>query len=461
MIIQNRELSQFAQYLTVEDSGNYNIGIAVTGAPFVGIGTTNPTSKFFVNGNAAITGILTVSAVRGSAQVGIASSGVYIGLTTSINIVGNGITITSQYNSTLGITTFTFTASNGGGSPGGAESQVQYFSGGLLAGSPNFTFNGSGVNIAGITTASRFISTVANGTAPLSVASSTLVTNLNADFLEGYNPASTNNPNTIVLRDVSGNFQAGSITANGFIGSIFDANTSRITTIYGTNSYYVNDFVSVGIITTLTNTNAFLNRVNITGIVTVANNPVLIGIAATTGTQAQRLQVEGKGYFSDNLGVANTNPSSRLSVTGDGAFTGIVTANTFSGNVVATNLSASGISTLSGSLSVVGSSSLANVSAGIITCTDLNSTSDAVYKKDVETITNALDIVGNLRGVRFTWKATDLPSMGVIAQELESVLPDLVSTSETKSVNYNGLIAILIEAVKELKEEVAQLKNNK
>jgi hypothetical protein len=37
----------------------------------------------------------------------------------------------------------------------------------------------------------------------------------------------------------------------------------------------------------------------------------------------------------------------------------------------------------------------------------------------------------------------------------------LVSTSETKSVNYNGLIAILIEAVKELKEEVVQLKNNK
>lgn len=329
MLIPNRELSQFAQYLSVEDSGNRNIGIATTGAPFVGIGTTNPTSKFFVNGNTTIVGIVTANSFKGSSQIGITSGGTYVGLTTNINFVGNGVTITSQYNSTLGITTFTFVTSSGA-SPGGAESQVQYYSGGIFTGSPNFTFNGSGVNIAGITTASRFISTVANGTSPLSVASSTVVTNLNADFLEGYNPASTNSANTIVLRDVNGNFSANQVTAAGFIGSIFDANTSRITTIYGTNSYYNNGFVDVGIVTTLTNTNANLNRVNISGIVTVGSNPVLIGLT-TTGTQNQKLQVEGKGYFSDNVGIGSTNPSSRLSVVGDGFFSGVVTANTFSG----------------------------------------------------------------------------------------------------------------------------------
>jgi hypothetical protein len=328
MLVPNRELSQFAQYLSVEDSGNRNIGIATTGAPFVGIGTTNPTSKFFVNGNAAITGVLTASNFRGSSQIGITSGGTYVGLTTNINFVGSGVTITSQYNSTLGITTFTFSATNGS-SPGGAESQVQYFSAGTFAGSPNFTFNGTGVNIAGITTASRFISTVTNGTAPLSVASSTIVTNLNADFLEGYNPATPNNANTIVLRDVNGNFQAGFVTATGFIGSVFDANTSRITTIYGTNSYYTNGFIVVGIVTTLTNTNATLERVNISGIVTVGNNPVLIGLT-TTGTQNQKLQVEGKGYFSDSVGIGSTNPSSRLSVVGDGAFSGILTASQLS-----------------------------------------------------------------------------------------------------------------------------------
>lgn len=436
MLIPNRELSQFAQYLSVEDGGNRNIGIATTGAPFVGIGTTNPTSKFFVNGNAAITGVLTASNFRGSAQIGITSGGTYVGLTTNINFVGIGLTITPQYNSTLGITTLTFSASSGS-SPGGAESQVQYFSSGTLAGSSNFTFNGTGVNIAGITTASRFISTVANGTAPLSVASSTVVTNLNADFLEGYNPAVANNVNTIVLRDAGGNFQAGFVTATGFIGSVFDANTSRITTIYGTNSYYANDFVNVGIITTLTNTNASLNRVNISGIVTVGNNPVLIGLT-TTGTQAQRLQVEGKGYFSDSVGIGSTNPSSRLSVVGDGAFSGVVTA---------TNLS------------VTGNSSLGNVSAGIITCSDLNSTSDLSLKKDIRTYQNSLQTVMNLRGVAFNWRDTDRKSIGVIAQEVQMIVPELVSDTEIKTVNYNGLIGILIEAVKELKAEIEELKS--
>lgn len=435
MLIPNRELSQFAQYLSVEDSGNRNIGIATTGAPFVGIGTTNPTSKFFVNGNATVTGIITASNFRGSAQIGITSGGTYVGLTTNINFVGSGVTITSQYNSTLGITTFTFSASNGS-SPGGAESQVQYFSAGTFAGSSNFTFNGTGVNIAGITTASRFISTITNGTAPLSVASSTVVSNLNADFLDGYNPATANNVNTIVLRDLGGNFQAGFVTATGFIGSVFDANTSRITTIYGTNSYYTNGFIGVGIVTTLTNTNATLDRVNISGIVTVGNNPVLIGLT-TTGTQAQRLQVEGKGYFSDSVGIGSTNPSSRLSVVGDGAFSGVVTA---------TNLS------------VTGNSSLGNVSAGIITCSDLNSTSDLGLKKDIRTYPNSLQTVMNLRGVEFNWRDTDKKSIGVIAQEVQMIVPELVSDTEIKTVNYNGLIGILIEAVKELKAEIDHLK---
>ena len=44
--------------------------------------------------------------------------------------------------------------------------------------------------------------------------------------------------------------------------------------------------------------------------------------------------------------------------------------------------------------------------------------------------------------------------MGVSAQEVEQVLPELVSNDEFKSVNYNGIIAVLIEAVKELSKEI-------
>ena len=49
----------------------------------------------------------------------------------------------------------------------------------------------------------------------------------------------------------------------------------------------------------------------------------------------------------------------------------------------------------------------------------------------------------------------------MIAQELQEILPDLVNDGEIKSVNYNGIIGVLIEAVKELKKEVEDLKSYK
>jgi hypothetical protein len=94
-----------------------------------------------------------------------------------------------------------------------------------------------------------------------------------------------------------------------------------------------------------------------------------------------------------------------------------------------------------------------------ITCVDLNSLSDITLKENVETVSNSLEILKSLRGVSFDWKDGSGSTLGVIAQEVEEVLPQLVSTSETKSVSYNGLVGLLIEAVKELSKEVEELKN--
>jgi len=102
-----------------------------------------------------------------------------------------------------------------------------------------------------------------------------------------------------------------------------------------------------------------------------------------------------------------------------------------------------------------------NPSTGILTVVDLNSTSDINLKTNINTVENALDTVSQLRGVSFDWKETGRGSYGVIAQEIEEVLPELVGTGETKSVNYNGIIGVLIEAIKELKKEVEDLKNSK
>lgn len=90
---------------------------------------------------------------------------------------------------------------------------------------------------------------------------------------------------------------------------------------------------------------------------------------------------------------------------------------------------------------------------------DVAAYSDATLKSDVHTIENALSKVLQLRGVTFI--KDDKRSIGVIAQEIEKVIPEVVSTAEYKSVAYGNLVGLLIEAIKELKIEIDQLKENK
>ena len=65
----------------------------------------------------------------------------------------------------------------------------------------------------------------------------------------------------------------------------------------------------------------------------------------------------------------------------------------------------------------------------------------------------------NLRGVEFDYKANGRHSIGVVAEEVESVFDCLVvETDGVKSVAYQNLVAVLIEAVKDLKSEIDQLR---
>ena len=98
---------------------------------------------------------------------------------------------------------------------------------------------------------------------------------------------------------------------------------------------------------------------------------------------------------------------------------------------------------------------------GVATAQDFDALSDQNYKENVTTVNDALLKVDQLRGVKFDWKESGLPSYGVIAQELEQVLPELVHGNDPKTVNYNGIIGVLIEAIKELKAEVEELKKDK
>ncbi len=61
-------------------------------------------------------------------------------------------------------------------------------------------------------------------------------------------------------------------------------------------------------------------------------------------------------------------------------------------------------------------------------------------------------------GVSFNWKETNQPSLGVIADNVLEVLPEIVSGEDTKSVNYNGLIGLLIETVKDQQKQIDELR---
>ena len=95
------------------------------------------------------------------------------------------------------------------------------------------------------------------------------------------------------------------------------------------------------------------------------------------------------------------------------------------------------------------------------------SSSDHRLKDNVKEIDNALEKVSQIRGVEFDWNDNQTVyeghDIGVIAQEVEAVAPEIVVTRDDgyKAVNYQKLTALLIEAVKELKEEIKELKKDK
>ena len=90
---------------------------------------------------------------------------------------------------------------------------------------------------------------------------------------------------------------------------------------------------------------------------------------------------------------------------------------------------------------------------------DICAYSDKRLKRNIQTIDNALDTVHNLRGV--TFEKSLKPSIGVIAQEVEEVLPELVNTDADgmKSVAYGNIVGVLIEAIKEQQKQIEELKN--
>ena len=110
-------------------------------------------------------------------------------------------------------------------------------------------------------------------------------------------------------------------------------------------------------------------------------------------------------------------------------------------------------------LSHQGSGKVETTSSGCTVYGSVNETSDIALKKDVSPITNALANIKQLNGYSYTFKDTNIKSLGLTTQDVEKVYPDLVEGEEgTKTLQYSGIIAPLVEAIKELSAEVDTLK---
>ena len=162
----------------------------------------------------------------------------------------------------------------------------------------------------------------------------------------------------------------------------------------------------------------------------------LDGIVSIDDTNVLSVDTLGAGVLNSSL--TSVGSLTALTVTGD------ITAN---GNLVG-----DGSSNISGISSITAS--------GKVFAQAFSLLSDENLKENIEEIEGAIEKVEAIRGVTFDWKDGSGSTAGIIAQEVEAVMPMLIESGEFKRVDYNGLVGLLVEAVKELSTEVKELKAN-
>ena len=108
-----------------------------------------------------------------------------------------------------------------------------------------------------------------------------------------------------------------------------------------------------------------------------------------------------------------------------------------------------------------GSTKLTTTSGGVTVTGTLTETSSIAIKENVETYTPSLDIINKIRPVKYNRKENKKKEIGLIAEELAELFPELVEKDEKgnpSSVNYSRAVTVLLGGFKELYKEVQELK---
>jgi len=220
--------------------------------------------------------------------------------------------------------------------------------------------------------------------------------------------------------------------------------------------------------------NAGGNASSATKLVTTTGGVTVTGQVAVTGTGISfSAEDSGKAAFGtgDDLQIWHTGSHGYLKNTTNYTYHQ-ATQHHFenaAGNQVQAKFIENGACELnhSGSTKLATSSTGVSVTGALVASGDVTAFSDARLKTDIHTINDALGTVGKLRGVNYKWLKDGKQSTGLIAQEVEAVIPEVVTTNEeltvdgvkeVKSIDYGKLVGVLIEAVKELKAELDEHK---
>ncbi|WP_373998202.1 tail fiber domain-containing protein [Bdellovibrio bacteriovorus] len=185
-----------------------------------------------------------------------------------------------------------------------------------------------------------------------------------------------------------------------------------------------------------------------------SKSSTMIFSTIASGTSAERMRIHSDG----NVGIGTTAPPGHLTVSSAAAYTMIYNTNTSAGGQAWRWLSSStaaplGANAMCFALNVCYFSLYSTGNATL--SGTLTQASDVRLKNDIKPILNALDRITNIQGVTYQWidkNKDQTKQMGLIAQEVEAVFPEVVKTDSNgfKSVAYQNLVAPIIEAIKEL-----------
>jgi len=325
----------------------------------------------------------------------------------------------------------------------------------------------SNVAIAGSLTGITGVGTISTGTWQGSSISTTY-TDAKLTSVSATSPIATSaSTGAITLSHASSGVTAATYGSAGIV-PVYTVNaTGHITSASNvTIGGSLTGITGVGTITTGTWNGSSISTSYTDAKVTAVNAGTGISVNQTTGS----LTVTNSGVTSL---VAGTN----ISISGS---TGAVTVNvsgTVSAATSATNATNTAItddtstnsthyptyvSATSGNAGQKTSSSkfTFNPSSGLLTSTDYNSSSDKRLKTNIKTVESALDKVNSLRGVTFKWKEGGNEAIGLIAQEVQKVIPEVVTKDDSGylGIRYTNIIGVLVEAIKEQQDQINTLK---